>query len=118
MTGRRLDADEPVGPAPVVAGSLGVFGGTFDPIHIAHLAVAEAARDALGLERVLFIPAGAPAAQAGPAHHRRRSTAWRWSSSRSPATRPSPPAGSSSTAPGRRTRVDTLEALAADDPRT
>jgi nicotinate-nucleotide adenylyltransferase len=33
-----------------------VFGGTFDPIHVAHLAVAEAARDALGLERVLFIP--------------------------------------------------------------
>ena len=35
---------------------LGVFGGTFDPIHVAHLAVAESARDALGLERVLFIP--------------------------------------------------------------
>ncbi len=36
--------------------ALGVFGGTFDPIHVAHLAVAEAARDALGLERVLFVP--------------------------------------------------------------
>ena len=31
-------------------GSVGVFGGTFDPIHIAHLAVAEEAREALGLE--------------------------------------------------------------------
>jgi nicotinate-nucleotide adenylyltransferase len=41
-------------------GALGVFGGTFDPIHVAHLAVAEAARDALGLERVLFVPAGEP----------------------------------------------------------
>ena len=41
-------------------GALGVFGGTFDPIHVAHLAVAEAARDSLGLERVLFIPAGEP----------------------------------------------------------
>ena len=48
------------GPAPIVPGSLGVFGGTFDPIHLAHLAVAEAARDALGLERVLFITAGEP----------------------------------------------------------
>jgi nicotinate-nucleotide adenylyltransferase len=48
------------GSAPVIPGSLGVFGGTFDPIHLAHLAVAESARDALGLERVLFITAGVP----------------------------------------------------------
>jgi nicotinate-nucleotide adenylyltransferase len=40
----------------VASPSLGVFGGTFDPIHVAHLAVAEAARDALGLERVVFVP--------------------------------------------------------------
>jgi len=46
--------------APVVAGSLGVFGGTFDPIHFAHLAVAQEAAEVLGLERVLFIPAGQP----------------------------------------------------------
>src|SRR4051794_8400977 len=49
------------GPVTALApGALGVFGGTFDPIHQAHLAVAESARDALGLERVLFIPAGQP----------------------------------------------------------
>jgi nicotinate-nucleotide adenylyltransferase len=63
-----------VGPAPTVPGSLGIFGGTFDPIHIAHLAVAEAARDALGLDQVLFIPAGRPPHKSGrpitPAEHR------------------------------------------------
>jgi nicotinate-nucleotide adenylyltransferase len=48
------------GPRPVEPGSLGVFGGTFDPIHIAHLAVAQEAAETLGLERVLFVPAGLP----------------------------------------------------------
>ena len=48
------------GPHPVVPGSLGVFGGTFDPIHLAHLAVAQEAAESVGLERILFIPAGQP----------------------------------------------------------
>jgi nicotinate-nucleotide adenylyltransferase len=43
-----------------VAGTLGLLGGTFDPIHVGHLAVAEEAREALGLERILFVPAGQP----------------------------------------------------------
>ncbi len=40
--------------------SLGVFGGTFNPVHLAHLRLAEEAREALGLERVLFIPSADP----------------------------------------------------------
>jgi nicotinate-nucleotide adenylyltransferase len=40
--------------------AVGLMGGTFDPIHVGHLAIAEEARDALGLDRIVFVPAGQP----------------------------------------------------------
>ena len=39
---------------------LGVFGGTFDPVHIGHMVAVEAARICVGLDRAMFIPAGQP----------------------------------------------------------
>jgi nicotinate-nucleotide adenylyltransferase len=40
--------------------SLALLGGTFDPVHNAHLAMARAALDALACEAVVFLPTGAP----------------------------------------------------------
>lgn len=39
---------------------IGIMGGTFDPIHNGHLAIARSAAEQLGLHRVLFIPTGNP----------------------------------------------------------
>ena len=44
---------------------LGVLGGSFDPPHLAHLAIASEACHALRLERVLFVPAAAPPHKGG-----------------------------------------------------
>jgi nicotinate-nucleotide adenylyltransferase len=53
---------------------VGVMGGTFDPVHVAHLVLAEQAREQLVLDSVLFVPAGDPWRKAGrqitPANHR------------------------------------------------
>ena len=53
---------------------LGIFGGTFDPIHFGHLLLAEEFREQLQLDRVLFLPAGQPPHKIGqpisPVQHR------------------------------------------------
>jgi nicotinate-nucleotide adenylyltransferase len=55
---------------------LAIFGGTFDPIHNAHLAIARKAADELCLDRILFVPAAHPPHKAGgtyaPYHDRIR----------------------------------------------
>ena len=54
--------------------TLGVLGGTFDPIHTGHVALATAAREAFGLETVLLVPSAVPPHRADPpqasSHHR------------------------------------------------
>ena len=53
---------------------VGVLGGTFDPIHLGHLIIAEEVRTRASLQQVIFIPTGQPWLKAdrrvSPASHR------------------------------------------------
>jgi nicotinate-nucleotide adenylyltransferase len=53
---------------------IGVFGGSFDPVHLGHLIVAEQCREQARLDRVLFVPAARPPHKPdrvlAPFHHR------------------------------------------------
>ena len=52
-----LDAGGVLNLAKCIFVRIALFGGTFDPVHYGHLRLAEEAREAAGLERVLFVPA-------------------------------------------------------------
>lgn len=49
-----------------MAATVAILGGTFDPVHHAHLAIARAAREQLPAERVLWLPTGSPPYRGAP----------------------------------------------------
>lgn len=48
------------------SGRIGVYGGTFNPVHTAHLILAEEVRERMRLDRILFVPSGRPPHKSSP----------------------------------------------------
>ena len=69
--GHRIPPRRPRRGEEASAMTIGVFGGTFDPIHWGHLVLAEEAMNAAGLDRILFVPSALPPHKQG-----RELTAW------------------------------------------
>lgn len=53
---------------PAIASPLGLFGGTFDPVHFGHLRLATELAEAFRLDQVIFLPAGLPYHRGRTAH--------------------------------------------------
>lgn len=72
----RDSEPRPSAPSTQQSGTLrlGLFGGSFNPIHTGHLTIARQTREALELDQILFIPTGDPPhkpdGSLAPAHHR------------------------------------------------
>ena len=60
----------------MASGRIGIYGGSFDPVHLGHLLVAQAAREELSLTRLFFVPAAQspfkPQSESAPAEQRLR----------------------------------------------
>lgn len=71
---KRSTLEVTKGGAPGQALTIGLFGGTFNPIHLGHLRSAEVVREEFALDRVYFIPSARPPHKGGedlaPAYHR------------------------------------------------
>ena len=50
----------------ILMNRIGIFGGTFNPIHIGHLAIAQMAQEQMHLDRVIFVPSNIPPHKKGP----------------------------------------------------